>query len=85
MVVIMDNCSIHHIDEVTDLIQQTGAIVQWLPPYSPDYNPIEEAISEAKSMMKLLRRTLTLLVYAAFPTITPDDCKGWIVDSGIYI
>jgi len=41
----MDNCPIHHIDEVTEIIQQTGALVHWLPPYSPDYNPIEEAFS----------------------------------------
>ena len=26
-IVIMDNCSIHHIDEVQDLIQQSGALV----------------------------------------------------------
>ena len=25
-IVIMNNCSIHHIDEVTELIQQTGAL-----------------------------------------------------------
>ena len=51
-IVIMDNCSIHHIDEVTELIQQTGALVHWLPPYSPDMNPIEEAFSKAKHMEK---------------------------------
>ena len=41
-VVIMDNCSIHPIDGITELIKQTGALVHWLPPYSPDYNRIEE-------------------------------------------
>ena len=31
-------------DEVVELIETTGAIVQFLPsPYSPDLNPIEEA------------------------------------------
>ena len=28
--VVMENCSIHHIDEVTELIKQTGALVRWL-------------------------------------------------------
>lgn len=89
-VVIMDNCSIHHIDEVTELIQQTGALVHWLPPYSPDYNPIEEAFSKTKSMMKAMEVEMQVLqdietiVYAAFSTITPSDCRGWIADSGIY-
>lgn len=89
-IVIMDNCSIHHIDEVTELIQQTGALVHWLPPYSPDYNPIEEAFSKAKSMMKAMEMEMQVvqdmdtIVYAAFSTITPDDCQGWIADSGIY-
>ena len=36
-VLVMDNCSIHHIQEASELIQQTG-IIQWLPPYSPDMN-----------------------------------------------
>ena len=36
-VLVMDKCSIHHIQEASELIQQTG-IIQWLPPYSPDMN-----------------------------------------------
>ena len=36
--VIMDNASIHHVDRVTKAIYQTGAIVRFLPPYSPDFN-----------------------------------------------
>ena len=89
-VVIMDNCSIHPIHEVTELIQQTGALVHWLPPYSPDYNPIEEAFSKAKSMMKAMEVEIQLMqdmdtiIYAAFSTITPDDCQGCIADSCIY-
>lgn len=89
-VVIMDNCSIHHIDEVTELTQQTGALVHWLPPYSLDYNPIEEAFSKVKAMMKAMEVEMQILqdietvVYAAFSTITTDDCRGWLADSGIY-
>ena len=86
----MDNCSVHHIAEVTELIQQTGVLVHWLPPYSPDYNPIEEAFSKAKTMMKALEvemqimQDIDTIVYAAFSTITADDCRGWIADSGSY-
>lgn len=51
----MDICSIHNIDKVTELIQQTGAVVDWLPLYCPDCNtPIEEVFSKAKNMMKAM-------------------------------
>ena len=40
-VVIMDNCSIHHLHNVIRLIHTVGALVLFLPPYSPDLIPIE--------------------------------------------
>ncbi len=51
-VVIMDNASIHHVDGVVQMIQGVGALVIFLPPYSPDYNPIEEAFSKVKALVK---------------------------------
>ena len=53
-IIIMDNCAIHHVPDVTDLIQQTGALIYWLPPYSPDLNPIEEAFSKVKAVMRAM-------------------------------
>ena len=51
-VLIMNNCSIHHVDHVTTLLQQIGVLIQWLPPYSPYFNPLEEVFSKVKLMMK---------------------------------
>ena len=52
-VVIMDNASIHHVDQVVDLIErQAGAKLCFLPPYSPDLNPAEGVFSQIKSIMK---------------------------------
>ena len=45
-VVVMDNASIHNVDRAVQLIESTGVLVQFLPPYSPDLNPIEEAFSQ---------------------------------------
>ena len=45
-VVILDNASVHHVPEVSKAI---GAIVHYLPPYSPDYNPIEELVFQGKN------------------------------------
>ena len=44
-IVIMDNCSIHHVAEVKRMFMDSGIAVFFLPPYSPDYNPIEETFS----------------------------------------
>ena len=47
-ILILDNCSIHHIQEVTDYLQSVGVLTFFLPPYSPDLNPIEELFSYLK-------------------------------------
>jgi len=51
-VVVMDNCSIHHVERVVELIESTGALVIFLPPYSPDFNPVEEAFAKVKAYLK---------------------------------
>lgn len=37
----MDNASFHKGRRTRKLIEKTGAILLFLPPYSPDLNPIE--------------------------------------------
>ena len=71
------------------MIQEVGAIVHFLPPYSPDYNPIEEAFSKVKAEMKAMELEAQVLdietvVLSAFSSITQHDCTQWINDSGIY-
>ena len=56
-VVIMDNCSIHHLSSVVKMIEEVGAIVHFLPPYSPDFMPIELAFSKVKTLMKAYHHT----------------------------
>ena len=52
-VVIMDNASIHHVQEVSNLIEtQAGARLHYLPPYLPDLNPAEGVFSQIKCIMK---------------------------------
>lgn len=50
--VVLDNCVIHHITEVIASIEDIGALVLFLPPYSPDLNPIEELFSKLKTTLK---------------------------------
>ena len=51
-IVVLDNCSIHHVDHIVNLIESMGVLVLFLPPYSPDMMPIESAFSKVKSFLK---------------------------------
>ena len=89
-VVVMDNCSIHHVQEVVTSIQDVGALVHFLAPYSPDFNPIEELFAKVKAELKAREpqmqhiTDLHVLLLAAFNTVTPEDCNGWVNHCGIY-
>ena len=47
-VVLMDNVKFHHCSQVLAAIEGTGALVHFLPPYSPDLNPAEEVFFKNK-------------------------------------
>ncbi|SMN02410.1 Mobile element protein [uncultured Candidatus Thioglobus sp.] len=85
-VVVLDNCSIHHVDGIAAMIEEAGALVHFLPPYSHDFNPIEETFSKVKAEMKNLVDVpdIETIVLSAFATVTPEDCKGWILNNSIY-
>jgi len=69
-IVIMDNCSIHHVQEVEDVIQQSGILLLFLPPYSPDLNPVEEAFSYIKGyMMTCFSVALKLMMFLQLPLL----------------
>lgn len=85
-VVIMDNCAIHNVDGVVKSILDVGALVHFLPPYSPDLQPIEETFSKVKTELSEIENTMNtadieLLLLASFLSITPQDCQH---HSGIY-
>lgn len=85
-IVVMDNLSVHKSKRVQRLIEEVGATLLFLPPYSPDFNPIEEAISKLKSILrKVAARTREALLEAtgwALDTITPEDIRGFYTDCG---
>lgn len=89
-VVIMDNASIHHVDKVVPLVEEVGAIVIFLPPYSPDIMPIEECFSNVKGYLRANDPLIQILdeseieeaILSAFANITPSDCYGWVKDCG---
>ena len=87
-IVIMDNASIHHVDAVADLVRGVGAILKFLPPYSPDFNPIEEVFSKVKYYLRandLSRAPAREQILHAFGSVTALDCISYMNHSGYVI
>ena len=80
-VVVMDNLSSHKVTGVRERIEQAGAELLYLPPYSPDLNPIEKAWAKLKQQLRAAKaRTATALDQAIaqlIPTIRPQDATAW--------
>jgi transposase len=49
-IVVMDNLASHKVKDVKEAVGQGGAIVRYLPAYSPDLNPIEKAFAKLGSI-----------------------------------
>ena len=85
-VVIMDNLPAHKPAAIREAIEQAGASLRFLPPYSPDFNPIEMAFSKFKAnLKKVAARTVDDLWNAigeASETFTPDECKNYFTAAG---
>jgi transposase len=85
-IVVMDNLSSHKVAGVRQAIEEAGAELRYLPPYSPDLNPIELAFSKLK---KLLRdgaeRTadkLWTLCGRILDEFTEDECRRYFKHCG---
>ena len=87
-VVVLDNASIHHTDQVVSAILSTGALVKFLPPYSPDMNPIELVFGEMKQYLQsnhlLFHTSLSFesILYMSFNSITEENCRAYIEYTG---
>ena len=47
-ILILENCTIHKVNALHDIVEAQGVILLFLPPYSPDFNPIEGSFSHSK-------------------------------------
>ena len=51
-ILIMDNCKIYWNSELTEMCQEAGVRLEYLPLYSPDLNPIETSFAVLKAWIK---------------------------------
>jgi transposase len=80
-VVVLDNLAAHKQPEVRIAIEQAGARVRFLPPYSPDFNPIELAFSKLKAFLRAARPRsfdqVCSLIATALGLFTSDECANY--------
>jgi transposase len=85
-IVIMDNLSSHKGPRTRQMIETAGALLLFLPPYSPDFNPIENAFSKLKPMLrKAAERTVDALwdrIGSLIATFTPQECANYFAAAG---
>ena len=85
-IVIMDNLRVHKVAGVRQAIEEKGASVLYLPPYSPDLNPIEMLWSKIKAFLReqKARDAVILLdkIQEAYSTISLRDILGWFSAAG---
>ena len=76
--------AIHHTQAVIDAINATGAIVLFLPPYSPDFMPCEGLFAQAKSWIRendvvwQFCMDPKLMVEEGFLQVTDEEIKNYI-------
>jgi transposase len=85
-VVVMDNLSVHKVQNIESLVTATGAQLIYLPPYSPDYSPIEHCWSKLKTWLRGMkarsRDALDQALMKIIPRISNQDSRAWFAHCG---
>jgi transposase len=85
-IVVMDNLSSHKAAGVREAIEATGAMLVYLPPYSPDLNPIEMVYSKLKWLVRSAGPTtvdkLWRFLGQALDRFPPTECLNYFRHCG---
>jgi transposase len=85
-VVIMDNLPSHKVGGVSEAIEQAGAHLLYLPPYSPDLNPIEQVFAKLKSLLRTAAcrtvETLWETIGKLLDGFSPRECANYLAHCG---
>lgn len=88
-VVLMDNLSCHHAEEVRALIEGQGCTLCFLPSYSPDFSPIEQAFSKIKEALRAsgarTQEALDDAITKAIGLVAQTDALGWFKHCGYLV
>lgn len=85
-IVIANNLTPHKVAGVRRAIEAVGAMLLYLPPYSPDLNPSELAFAKLKAIVRAARcRTIAPLwplLGACLSRFNPDECRNYFRRAG---
>ena len=85
-IVVIDNLAAHKVEGVRAMIEARGAVLLYLPPYSPDLNPIEMAFAKLKTLLrKAAARTRDSLwdaIAQVLGAFTTDECANYLAHAG---
>ena len=85
-VVIMDNLSSHKRQSIRAAIRAAGALLLFLPAYSPDLNPIEQVFAKIKALLRKAEARSIEDVDAALGALLnesePDECAHYLSAAG---
>jgi transposase len=85
-VIVMDNLAAHKTAAIRRAIEEAGARLLFLPPYSPDFNPIENAFAKLKALLRArAERTIGALwdaVGSILDAFTPTECSNYFKAAG---
>jgi len=88
-IVVMDNLSAHKHPQVRETIEQCGAQLLYLPPYSPDFNPIEKCWAKIKQALRAAKArlldTLHQAIAVAIASVTQQNSTAWFQHCGYRI
>ena len=86
-VVVFDNLTLHLSEAVFQAIENAGASVLPLPPYSPDLTPIEEMFSKFKEFLRRVGARAKDHLYEAIGEglrqVTVQDILDWFRQAGL--
>jgi transposase len=85
-IVVMDNLPSHKVSGIRQAIEAQGALLLYLPPYSPDLNPIEQVFAKFKAALrKAAARTVEKLwheIAKTLKTFSPSECAAYLKHCG---
>lgn len=85
-IVVADNLPAHRVDGVRDVVEVTGAVLWYLPPYSPDFNPIELCFAKLKAILRAARcrsiETLWPLLGECLARFSDTECRNYFRHCG---
>jgi transposase len=85
-VVIMDNLSSHKRQAIRAAIRAAGALLLFLPAYSPDLNPIEQVFAKIKALLRKADvrsiEDVDAALGALLDEVRPDECANYLSATG---